>query len=201
MAKLSDIQIANMALNHLGTRSTIQQFTEDSTEAVNANLWFDFTRRQALAMFDWSFARRNVVLSLDEESAIDEIWTYRYNYPSDCIKARYLVNPVSKIEDAVPFEITMNSSGTEKTIMTDLENAELIYTFEQLNSELYTPWFALGMSYLLASHMALSITGKTSIKSAMFERAYGILVQAAAYDANEGIREAPRDADWVRGRT
>jgi len=106
MASISKVTIANFALGNIGARDSIESFDEASTAARQAKLWYDFSRVQALEGFDWSFARKRQALALIEEvptgDPVAYEWAYRYQYPSDCVSARYIVNPAGKDADAVP---------------------------------------------------------------------------------------------------
>jgi hypothetical protein len=66
---LSSIQIANLAISKVGDSSTIETFTENTAESKESNLWFDFSRQQALAAFNWSFARKRLTLSVSSVDA------------------------------------------------------------------------------------------------------------------------------------
>ena len=49
MAFVSDTGIVNMALSHVGSRSTVENFrTEKTEEAVQARIWYDYSRQLIL---------------------------------------------------------------------------------------------------------------------------------------------------------
>lgn len=204
MSSISKVTIANMALGHVGARDSIESFSEESTAARQANLWYDFARKQCLEAFDWSFARKRLTLALIEEVASgDELqyeWKYRYQYPSDCVTARYIVNPLGKDADAVPFEIETSEDNETRTILTNMEDAVLVYTFDLESTDLFSYHFIETLSYLLASQMAFNLTGKAQLKGEMFNLFINMLSRADAADANERVGEPPRDADWIRLR-
>ena len=92
---ISSVKIANFALSKVGTDSTIETLTENSAEAKACNLWFETARKQALSAYDWPFARKRLALAVHGDDPPDE-WAYRYQYPADCVKARFVENPVGK---------------------------------------------------------------------------------------------------------
>ena len=200
MSATSAVAIANMALSHIGTRSNIESLSENSVEAKQASIWYDHCRLQTLEASDWNFARKRLTLALHGEAAPDGVWAYRYQYPSDCIFARRIKNPLGSLADQVPFNIELNTTGEEKTILTNMENAELVYTKNVESPSLFPTLFVDAVSHLLASYMAYPLTGTRSIKTDELNIYAAILRIAAANNANEQAEAPPRDAPWVAGR-
>jgi len=199
MPSISKVLICNMSLSNIGAKSTIESITELSTEAKACNLWYDFSLKQALEAFNWSFARKRFTLAAHGDDAPEDIWAYRYQYPSDCVAAREIVNPAGKDADAVPFEVQISDDGT-KSILTNLDDAELIYTFLQENTTMFSAHFVEMFSYILAAHISFSITGKRTIKGDMLAMARSLLRVAPAQNAREATEEPIREAEWIRGR-
>ncbi len=200
MAIVSSVRIGNMALSHIGVSSTIESLTENIPEANQINLWYEFSREQALEMLDWTFARKRQTLALHNDDAPEDVWTFRYQYPADAIKIRSLVNPAGKLADASPFDIEMSDDGTEKTILTNIEDAVAVYTFNTQAVTLFPPMFIEALSFLLASHIAFPLTGSPEIKKEMLQTYIALLRVAQAYNALEGQADAPRDAEHIRDR-
>lgn len=204
---VSDTGIANMALSHVGARSSIESLTEKSTEARLCLTWYDYSRRTVLEAHDWNFARKRLTLALHgdtiSETSSDPlagVWGFRYQYPGDCLIARKIQNSGAPPGDATPFEIETNLDGTQRTILTNLSDAVLVYTWDLKNTDMFSGLFVLGLSHLLAHHIAFSLTGKRSIKVDELAIFQGVVATAAASSANEGMSAPPRDADWIRGR-
>lgn len=107
MAALTDVDIANQALQMIGSRSQITSFTDGSKEAVNVNLVYNRVRDQVMTMAWWNFARRMELLSLLKASygtpentsnvapwdttQPAPPWLYEYRYPNDCLLMRYVI--------------------------------------------------------------------------------------------------------------
>lgn len=199
MAVISKVKIANMALSHIG-KSKIEAIDENSPGAKACNLWYDYARIECLEAFDWSFARRRVALSESSEDPPEDLWTYRYNFPSGVVAARHLENPLGPDADAVPFEIELNAAGDAKTILTDLEEAKLVFTGDIEAVGLFSSHFVATLSYRLAHHIAFELTGKNALKAEMANAYLGYIQRAPAQDANTSVARPPRDADWIRGR-
>jgi hypothetical protein len=201
MAAASKIDICNMALSHLGSSQFIEDFypNDTSLEAVQATLWFDQARREVLEAFDWNFARKRGALSLHDEDAPDGQWSYRYTYPSDCLQARKIVNAVGRTADVVAFEI--EEFGDEVTILTDAEDAILIYTSDQDNNAVWSNRFTQALALLIAHYMAFALTGNLGTKEGMGQLYARAIRSATGSNASEGMADAPVEADWIAGRT
>lgn len=194
------VKIGNMALSNCGISTQIESFDENTAEANQIKLWYDMARRQALAALDWNFARKRLTLSLDGDDAPEEEWSFRYQYPADCLVLRKLVNPVSKTADAVPFIVENNLDGTRKTILTDMEEAIGLYTFDLTDTTLFSETFVNALSFLLATYIAISLTGKRQYKSDNATMYINTLRLAQTNSANEKVDAPPRETDWVRER-
>ena len=88
MAFITDTGIANMALSHVGAESDIESLTEKTAEAIQCNLWYNFSRQQILEIYDWSFARRRLGLAPHDDTISETstdpwagVWSFRYQYP------------------------------------------------------------------------------------------------------------------------
>lgn len=199
MATISSTKIANLALSHVGTKSTIESLDEDSAEAKECKLWYDFAREELLKAHNWSFALRRFTLALHGDDAPSE-WAYRYQYPADAIAIRHMVNPVGPAADPVPFSVEISDDGT-KSILTNLEDACAVYTFNQQVTAFFVPYFVKLLSRLLAHYVAYALTGKMSLANKQFTIYETLLVKAPAHDANEGQNAPPREAEWIRARS
>lgn len=195
------VSISNMALSNVGNSSPIESLDPDvdsSKEARQCAVWYDFARQQILEAHNWDHARKRVALALHSTDAPEGQWSYRYKYPADCIKARFIENPLGPNGDAIAFEV--ETTGDQKTILTDAEEAVLIYTYDTTATGLWPPLFVAALSYLLAHYIAFAITGNRAVKEKMME-AYGVWMRlATGSNAQEGQERAPREADGIRAR-
>lgn len=212
---LSPVDISNMALGHIGARQTIESFSEQSAEARTVALWYDKAREFLLEKHDWGFARKRQALSPASEPAPIPDWQFRYQYPADCLRARALVNPgvvyypphmeFGRIghlirPDAIPYEIGLSTNKSSRIILTDLDQAELVYTANLSDPTLFPMSFIFALSHALASMIAYKITGRESVEQTMSRKFVYWFDHAAADDANESIDRPNRDAEWIRGR-
>src|SRR5215467_6371354 len=105
---MSEVDVVNRALSAIGTRSTIASLTEVSNEAIQANLHLHSTRDELLRIAPWNCAMNYVSMSLisaapgtPENPTVGTPtwvkgippppWVYEYAYPSDCLRALYIV--------------------------------------------------------------------------------------------------------------
>lgn len=201
------VQIANLALSHIGDSQIEALDQRPSAEAAQCRLWYDFSRQEILEAFDWGFARKRVNLALHpdtiSETATDPmagVWAFRYQYPNECLVFRKIQNSAAPPGDASPFEIETGLDGLSKSILTDVEDAVGVFTFDQEATDMFSPLFILAFSHLLAHHIAFSLTGLRKIRTEEFQFYSTLVGSAAGADGNERVDPPPREAEWIRGR-
>jgi hypothetical protein len=200
VANLSNLDIANLGLSHLGEDGGVEDFNEKSTPARQAKLWYNPCRRETLEKFDWSFARKRQALALHGEAPPEGVWNFRYQYPVDAIAPRYIVNPAGTQADPVPFMVEIAPANGTRSILTDIQDAILVYTFDCEDASAFSPSFATALSYCLAWRMSPVITKKLSLTNAAgaaFTRMFNL---SSAMNANAQAFDTPRDAAWVEAR-
>lgn len=200
MPSISTVAICNMALSHIGADSTIEDIDEDDAGAKACKTWFDWSRAQTLAAYDWNFARRRATLALHDDAAPDGDWTYRYALPTGLLKARYVVNPAGWTDNAVPFVLELSNDGSEQTILCDVDDAVMVYTFDQTDSSLWSPEFVDTLAWRLAASIAFQVTGNRAVVQDALKTFSAMLMQSAAINANEGVARGPREAEGIRAR-
>ena len=213
MAVISKVLICRMALSAIGAGS-IEALDDNTAAASECTTWYDYSRLQALESHNWSFARKRQALAAHSDDPPDS-WSFRYQYPADSIIIRRLQNPIlggtvnaegfvlgtaGDRSDAIPFEIELDDDQDAKSILTDLDSAVAVYTFDQSNTALFSPYFVRMLSAQLAGNIAYALTAKPELEDKMFARFTTLQLAAPAFNANEGMQSPPRDADWIRGR-
>jgi len=208
---ISEVRICNMALSRIGASSAIESLTEGSAESNECNLWYNFSRKQALASHDWSFARRRLTLATHGDDPPDGVWGFRYQYPSDCVVFRKLQNPTGaslivrdeatvSAQDAIPFDVETDDDQDTLSILTDLDDAVGVYTFNLTTVTLFSEFFVILLATAISANIAYALTGKTDIVQAQTEAFFQLNSAAAASNANERVGRAPREAEWIRDR-
>lgn len=198
----SKTAIANMALSNIGISTYIADIdTERSKEANVIRLYYDQARDSVLEAYDWGFARKSRVLTLTAEEFTN--WEYAYSYPSDCVKARRieyegLRNP--RADQRIPFEVRVNNDGTQRYIVTDQVDAELVYTMRLTDPNMFSPSFVNALSTVLSSLIAMPLSVSTSITDKATARAAQVLDGAVASDERESQEDHPADCEFIAAR-
>lgn len=201
MAVTSSVAIGNMALSHIGNSQAIEDLypSELTQEAFQVTQWYDHARLELLESFDWNFARSRVALSEHADDPPSGQWSYRYEYPSDCVRALELENPVGRQADKVAYEVEY--SGNEKTILTNQEDAVLVYTKNIENTALFSRKFIVTLSYLIAAYIAFPLTGNIQVQESMGQKFARSFRSATGVNAQEGREDTPPEAEWISGRS
>lgn len=188
----ADSDIGNMALSRLGTRATIADLTENSTEARQLNLWYETVRDELQSLVDWNFNR--VSQALAASGTPPARWAWSYAYPSDCLRMRRLdFGGASWVagSPATGFEIASSGSGT--FLYCNEDRVSSVYAQRVTDPARFTPGFILAFVDCLAASVALAITQKADLAEHLARRAQERIERAIADSANEGI--LPGDLD------
>ena len=194
----SKVQIAKLALQHVGDRYDISDITEATPEAEQVNLLYDDTRDALLRQHPWAFATKYTSPAA-LAGTVPGNWTYMYTYPTDCIKLLGIVNPLGDDQPKIKFEVARNADST-RVILSNEEAPQIFYTFRAEDTADYDPEFVMAFSYVLGARMAMPLTGDNTIADFLFQQARSVINSAWASDSNEGIEPSIPDADWIRAR-
>ncbi len=194
----SAIEICNLALNHIGANS-IQSFDSPTKEARTCKLLYATLRDETLSDHDWNFARKRISLALSTEEFSE--WSYAYQWPTDCLVIRKIVNTSSSDSvDRTPYEVGANSGGNRKLILCDAENAELVYTARIEDANMYDTLFIKALSYRLAMDLAQPLRGKPEIRNLMYQ-SYAIQISTAkAVSGNQGQQNPDNSNAFTKAR-
>ncbi|RKX24210.1 MAG: hypothetical protein DRP45_08725 [Candidatus Zixiibacteriota bacterium] len=196
MATVTDI--CNTALSYVGSRGTITSLDETSTEARVCKAHYEITRDVVLSEADWGFASANRVLAqLSEDPPTG--WSYVYEYPNNCLKARFLVQ-ASRTADRLPFAVMMNNDDSDMVIACDVDEAQLRYTKRVENPALFPPLFAEAFALRLAARIAMPIVREPKMVTTLMQNYSQARAIAIAASMNESQRDEPVDADWIQAR-
>ncbi len=202
----ADTDIGNMALSRLGTRATIADLTENSTEARQINLWYATVRDDLQSLVDWNFNR--VSQALAASGTPPARWASSYAYPADCLKMRRLDFGAASWmsgDPATGFEIASDGNGT--FLYCNEDRVSAVYAQRVTDPARFTPGFILAFVDCLAAAVAHAITQKADLAEMLAKRAQERIERARADSANEGIVLADgdrlaqslvvRDFDWM----
>lgn len=215
----SPIDLCNRALSLIGARSTISSFSEGSAEAINCNLWYDTLRKQLLRGAPWGFARAQAPLSMlgDLGHGTSQYpWPYKYSYPSDAIKIRYIIpgqvsqspivpttgslQPVGFTGPSRANRFLINSDPTGRVILSNVANALVIYTMNQIDPAMFDDLFAEALVQALSAHLVIPLSGNAAMRPQFIQSAMGALNEARAADGNEAVPSTDHTPDWIAAR-
>jgi hypothetical protein len=190
-------QITNLALGAIGQRQLIDLLTEDSPEAAAAQVYYEQARLEVLSSWWWKFATKRQVLALTGDERTD--WAFCYATPSDCLVARYIWNGRAAPTN-IPFDKELDDAGTGLVILTDQEDAELVYTAKAPPIGLYPPHFVRAFALHLATYLANMLPVRPELGNNLNQRATFALQTAQKLDANEGKQDEKPDSEFTRVR-
>ena len=193
----SNVQIAKLALQHIGDRWDITALDDASPEAEQVSLIFDDTRDALLWAHPWGFAKK-FTSPAALSGTVPGNWDYMYTYMTDALTVRGIIDP-TKENLTIKFEVARNSSGA-KVILTNQEDPEFVYTQAITDPNEFDPQFVLAFSYMLASRLAIPLTGDGSIAQAMLQQALISVGAAEETDSNEGVEPDKPEASWITAR-
>lgn len=187
---MTETEICNLALSRIGVTEYIDSLDEDSAHAQACSVIFDIARDTALASASWSFATKRATLALlDVEH--DE-WEYVYTLPADLLEVQSFWPATPK----TPYGIELNSGGTARVIVTNAQDAVLIYTKRVTNTGLFTAQFCDALAWRLAVDLALSISKNPQMSGAA-QQAYVMALSVASAASANGSFEEQADSEFI----
>lgn len=207
----SEIEICNLALSHVGAYR-ISALTDATKEAIQCNLLYEPARDSVLEAHDWGFARKEATLALLPDTYSG--WDYAYAYPSDCINPRKIFDPTGDTSGSfydretdsyiptgkIEYEIRTTANKDQNIILTNQEDAILIYTTKIINPTLFTRLFIKALSYTLASDLAQPLRKDKALQEQMEKKALSLISGAESIDANSDYKKPNDSNSFVRAR-
>lgn len=224
----SEVDIANLALGHLGDNATVASLypPEGSAQAEHCARFYPIARDSLLEMAFWNFSVKRGILAPVAQNWTE--WKYAYALPGDCLSP-ISVLPIDAYDDYAtkfvptdtpywshnyspvvaagrytpqPYSIEMDAAGNQ-VLFTNLENAVLRYTSYVTDTTRFSPLFVMALSWHLASMLAGPIIkgdqGAAEAKRCTQMMA-GYLSQAEMSDANQRNIKVEHIVPWTAGR-
>jgi len=186
----SSVDICNLALKFVN-KSPITSLSSSSpsVEERACRAVYDEMRESLLRLHPWGFATRQQALA--PLTSAEEItgWDYVYAYPSDCLLARFIYDPSGSDNQGIPFREFSSSDLSSRIIVTNQDDAKLVYTADVDNANVFDSLFVIAFARLLASELAMSLKGGRALSQynkALFQSE---LAAAGTADSNESERE------------
>lgn len=206
----SVVDICNMALSRIGNSQRIDDLTEASIQAEQCSLFYEASRDFVLRDYAWGFATTYVQLA---EVSVNPtpMFLYAYAMPTDCLKARQIVNVVfpdgawpaincieRPIIPPIPFRVINGGSG--KLVVTQASPATLEYTAKIESPEMFDPIFVSALAWKLASNIAPAIARDANVAQACESAYQAQIASAVAADLNESASGPQADSTFITGR-
>lgn len=205
------VDICNMALAAVRA-DPIDDINEGSVESVQCNIYYDQALEWAMTVFGYPITKAEVALAL-VSGATSQEWDFVYDYPSDCMRALYIIPPnngnriintnggyiiAGTTYPPIPFEVVYGTA-TSPYILSNYEDAYLSYN-KRIDERLLDALQVDLVAAKLATYIAIPLggdSGKYYRDEAMkaLERANALAVAKAA---NEGVNQNIRQADSIK---
>jgi hypothetical protein len=146
----SKTDICNLALIKIGKNRVIDIDSDDSQQATDLKLVYDFTLSEILAEADWSFAVFRQSLNKSVETPLYE-WSYKFQLPTNPEYVRLI-----SIENEPDYTIE------GKYILTNTDNIKITYIGKVTDPNQYTIPFQNAFVALLAYKICYNLTNSSS---------------------------------------
>lgn len=205
----TEAELCNIALGRIGQRQYIDALTEATTEAEACAVYYGHARDVVLASFPWPWATRRAVLAVlsDDEDDADARpgWAFTYALPADCVTVLRLHDEEAgergfTAETRIPFKLEHDPVSGLRVLLTDLENAELLYVAKLELVGLFPPLFADAVAWRLAADLALVLPVKPQVGLAMEQRYELALAKAGAAEFRQAQADVQPDSEFIRIR-
>lgn len=154
------ITIINNALNYLGQQS-ILSVDEQNDRARKCKQFYDVARRELLRKQDWGFAQEEIRLNkLPTENYLERKFVYAYPTDALFIKKIYSEECIRLRRN---FEYRVAVLDGQKVICTNEKDPKAIITKDVQDTTLFDATFKEALAYLLATKVAMALTGDIEI--------------------------------------
>jgi hypothetical protein len=218
----SAVQIANLALGRVGEKNRISSLTDNTATARAVKGAWDLTLESCLAAHRWRFARKHEDLAL--LSYTRSGFAYAYALPTGCIEAIRIFNGERRgaapwapafrffsdsgqafwmnytLFPETPFEIESGDAADARILLTDMEDAELIFTKKVTEPGLFPPLFTDAFAWKLALELALVLPDRPQVANSIAAQALAAWRAAVSRDLSEGQEDRPPASKYVRAR-
>lgn len=165
---LTDLQVANLALNRLGC-GRISSLADQSKQARIMNDLVQITRYQLLESHPWDFAIKRAAVTNNGNTPAFE-FTYEFDKPLDMLRV------LSEYEEEDYFV-------EGDTILADAETLYLRYIFKLEDHQLFSPTFDKAFYLHLAAEASYSLTNDKALKQQLIEEAELYVERSMSYNS------------------
>ncbi len=188
--------IFNITLNNLGVSAIVQNTVEVTPRITVLNNNYNLALEQVMKDFNWNFLHRIKELTLVSEKSPNPKFLYAFDYPNDCISARYVLDKAGEYKK---FDISTDSKGN-KIILCNINPALLEYTRKlsaQIPETFFTSEFVNALCFYLAYLCSDSITGRDNKKQSLFQSYQLAILKAKQMNASESSKYDEDDRTYI----
>ena len=190
----SIVGVCNAALQLIKNSKQITSLEQGTKEANACEIIFDEMRDATLEVHNWNFATKRVKLAQLTDTPEFE-WDYAYQLPSDFLRVVSVHNN-STGRDRIPYKIENGE------ILSDAEDLFLRYVARVEDPNLMPATFRLALSKILASRLAVTLTGSASLSKEMYEQYVSEdLPTAKSADSIQDMADQLPESDWIAIRS
>lgn len=174
-------EICNMALAHLRA-GDITSIDDQTPEGRNCKKFYQQSLDETLRAVDWNFARtfaNGVPLA---GVTLAPGWGAAFAYPNDCAALRGIAR---RCQTENPRNYMISQASGSRIIYANVSAPVFVYTSKATPISAYDDMFISALTYILASKIAIPITGNAEMMSGMQQMARGMLARASADNYNE----------------
>lgn len=214
---VTSTDIANRALQLIGTRTNIASLAESSNEAIQANISYLPVRDWCLGAVNWNFARRTVKQAVAKSLALpppapwstaspSPPWLYEYALPADVLKIQYVTNSTANAANTAyrgepqRFVVAIDILGgvEQRVLLTNEASAVIIYTGIVVDPTEW-PWmFERFMVSSLALTLSMALTGDKELTKYLDDVAMRYFSIALEANNTEGLSFNDTTPEWIQ---
>ena len=179
--------VVNEALELIAAQTTISDLNDGSSLGNAAGVIYTPLVQMLLRQLDPDFARRTAALVILAGTPVIP-YAYQYTYPADCLRTRQVRPPASGVGalvdpfDPLPVRWAVAFDGSNKLILTNQQNAYLVYTTSSVTEGFWDAFFRESVVAKLAMPLSMAAAGRPDFARALLEEAATLAAMAEEKD-------------------
>jgi|TARA_R110000822_G_scaffold297415_1_gene420011 hypothetical protein len=190
----SETDIANVALRLVGG-TRITSLTQGTPNANAVQDLYSIIRDE-LMEFPWNFATKRVQLA-KSTTAPSFGYDNAFSLPADWI---FTISVHDNDASSGTMDYRHEQVGSQNVIVTDVESAYLVYTYQEQDPNIMTPAFRRALASALARDLAITVANSNVLEDQLGKRAIKDLARAKSLDAMGSFPEPRPRGSWANSR-
>lgn len=207
--------IANRALQLIGTRTTIASLAEQSNEAIQANLVYNVVTDWCISMTNWNFARKTVIPTTAKTVTPVGAWTttspappwkYSFTLPTDFIRALFVTNSTIDVTSTFylgepkRFAIATDTitAVQQEVLLTNEAAPILTYVSRVTDPTLWPSFFERFTVATLAKTLSFALTGDRELTANLEKISLDHFSAAMSINRAEGLVYDDTSVEWIQ---